>query len=627
VTRSNSVARLESFVNSRALRIESLEDRRLLTLAAELVQDINPGVTDSMKFGARNALLGIDDTLYLLADDGISGFELWKSDGTQAGTTRVADIRAGAGTSYPEQLTDVNGVLFFSAFNDVTGRELWKSNGTESGTVQVKDIQLGVSPFGERGSYPRYLTSFEGKLFFSADDGFSGRELWASDGTESGTVLLADIIQGFGSGSHPLHLTKVDDTLYFIADDGVSGYEIWKSDGTQAGTALVKDIQVGKDPYGQLGSDAYGLTDVAGTLYFSAHEGRSGYELWKSDGTEAGTMRVKDIRLGVDRIGRPGSYPFDLTNVTGTLFFQACDGSGCELWKSDGTEAGTIRVRDIFAGSGESFPEYLTDVDGTLYFRANDGVDGYEIWKSDGTEIGTIQLKDIRPNGSSNPEHLASLQGLLFFTADDGIHGKELWVSDGTEAGTYMVEDLFTGSSGAAPTQLTAVGHTLYFTADDGIHGRELWKVVVEGEAVPGDTDADGDVDLEDLNNVRNHFGEIGDGATGDTFPFDGDVDLDDVNAVRNNFGATSSLSSGLLAMRNAPTRAIGHDDSALASLAGATRRAETLRSDHVQAAFDHVHAYAAGVWQRCNEALADSEVEAPWRLAIAPHARRSAKR
>lgn len=91
-----------------------------------------------------------------------------------------------------------------------------------------------------------------------------------------------------------------------------------------------------------------------------------------------------------------------LTNVGGTLYFQANDGtSGFELWKSDGTETGTVRVKDIWPGPSSSYAYFLTDVGGTLYFMASDGTSGSELWKSDGTEAGTVRVKDINP-GSSN---------------------------------------------------------------------------------------------------------------------------------------------------------------------------------------------------------------------------------
>ena len=133
---------------------------------------------------------------------------------------------------------------------------------------------------------------------------------------------------------------------------------------------------------------------------------------------------VKDINL------RPeSSAPSDLTEVNGTLFFSAADSSsGRELWKSDGTEAGTVRVKDVNPGPGSSEPGYLTNVNGTLFFRAADSSSGWELWKSDGTEAGTVRVKDIRPgNDSSAPAYLTNVNGTLFFSADDGSSGGELW--------------------------------------------------------------------------------------------------------------------------------------------------------------------------------------------------------
>ena len=92
-----------------------------------------------------------------------------------------------------------------------------------------------------------------------------------------------------------------------------------------------------------------------------------------------------------------------LTNVNGTLFFTADDGvNGCELWKSDGTAAGTVLVKDIRPGSCSSCPRNLTNVNGTLFFAADDGSDGRELWKSDGTAAGTVLVKDICPGSGGS---------------------------------------------------------------------------------------------------------------------------------------------------------------------------------------------------------------------------------
>ncbi len=147
--------------------------------------------------------------------------------------------------------------------------------------------------------------------------------------------MIKDIAPGPG-GSSPQLLTNVNGTLFFAANDGTSGLELWKSDGTATGTVLVKDINPG--PGSSIGFEA-GAADVNGTLFFDANDGTNGAELWKSDGTAAGTVMVKDILAG------PGSSdPVDFVNVNGTLEFYAFDGTSEGLFRSDGTAAGTIEI-------------------------------------------------------------------------------------------------------------------------------------------------------------------------------------------------------------------------------------------------------------------------------------------
>jgi ELWxxDGT repeat protein len=462
-----------------------------------LVQDINTSTADSNPGQFAGAAGG---TLFT-ASDGLTGVELWKTDGTLAGTALVDDINPGPADSSPASLTPVGSTVFFVANDGTVGNELWKSDGSPAGTVLVKDISPG-SP----SSSPSALTNVGGTLFFAANDGITGTELWKSDGTPGGTLLVKDINPGASgsnpsggtiaevSGVVPLPMVDVNGTLFFRASDGSTGNELWKSDGTSAGTVLVKDIHAGPASSGSLLGLFDRLINVGGTLFLNANDGTTGFELWKSDGTAAGTVLVKDINPGAGDSLLPNTQ---FTDVNGTLFFVASDGThtghGAELWKSDGTAAGTVLVLDIVPGVNSSVPSNLTNMNGTLFFTANDGVRGNELWKSNGTAASTQLVMDINPGAaSSSPSNLQVFGGRLFFVADDGVHGPELWTSDGTAAGTVLAADIFPGSASSSPAALATTSGGLFFNADDGSHGRELWAVAAPPAATCATTPATG---------------------------------------------------------------------------------------------------------------------------------------
>jgi ELWxxDGT repeat protein len=366
-----------------------------------------------------------------------------------------------AGDSSPFFLTDVNGVLYFFADDGVHGWELWQSDGTLSGTTLVSDINPSGDSIFLGNAFP---TNIGDILYFTADDGTHGYELWKSDGTITGTTMVSDINPGM-DGSNTHQFVMLNDLLYFGAVQAAYGLELWKSDGTLTGTMLITDINPGTGSAMWSGS---GLTNIEGVLYFTAHNGVTGPGLWKSDGTATGTMLVKDVVPA--EIPSGGKF----TAINNTIYFGGCTGILCipdatdEFWKSDGTLTGTVLVKDIIVSE-------IHAVGNLLYLSADDGSTGRELWKSDGTLTGTVLITDINPTGSSSPGMLTHIDDIVFFSADDGSTGRELWKSDGTTIGTTMVKDINPGGS-SDPSFPLEINGILYFVADDGTHGTELWK-------------------------------------------------------------------------------------------------------------------------------------------------------
>ncbi|MBI3386224.1 MAG: hypothetical protein HY027_00640 [Deltaproteobacteria bacterium] len=464
---------------------------------AYLVKDINPTPAYHSDSNPYN-FVTIDGISYFSADDGIHGRELWRTDGTSAGTYLVKDVWLGDEGSEPLSLTDVDGRLFFVAASGGDHCGLWRSDGTNDRTTLVREFR--GTTIGCRGLHgylgPRQFTAVNGTLFFVADDDIHGFELWKSDGTPEGTVMLRDIREG-EEGSDAEGLTAVDGLLFFFADDGIHGQELWRSDGTSSGTVMVKDIQPGPLGSTVVGFPTIETASIGGTFFFFAN----GSQLWRSDGSEIGTVAVKDIPLPQFPSGATFA---GLTNVNDRLFFLG----GFELWTSDGTEAET-RMVSKFPITGDSLrfpPQSFVPFGDLLAFAAVGSNGGPALWISDGTAPGTRPIKDLSFRDSVYEGNaLVPAGGRLFFAADDGQHGCELWQSDGTESGTRLVKDIEPGTEPCfdytGPIIRGALGDEILFSADDGTHGRELFR---------SDGTEAGTVLVKDINPVLN--------ATGDAF-------------------------------------------------------------------------------------------------------------
>lgn len=391
----------------------------------------------------------------------------------QFGTcTLVKDINLGLNSSsLPAQKVVYKNKIYFQATNGnlLNGAELWVTDGTTAGTMMLKDINPGTA-----SSSPTNFIEYKGLLYFTATTYNEGTELWRTDGTEAGTVLFKDLYPGLSSSS-PTNYVILNGNLIFRAAFDATGNEPWITDGTAIGTQMLKNIN--QSPAANASSFMGVPVLFNGKAYFSATDTLYGAELWVTDGTVDGTKLVKDINSG-----KTSSTPLFLTVAGGKLFFRATDTiGGTELWKSDGTTAGTVLVKNIFSGRTaanvlqNSNPTQLTALGNQLVFTAID-TSGSELWVSDGTELGTKRVKNIAAgSASSTPNNLYVFNNNVFFRADNIINGSELWKSDGTEAGTVLVKDIHP-TGGSTPQNYAAYGKLLYFNAYDGSNGFEMYE-------------------------------------------------------------------------------------------------------------------------------------------------------
>jgi ELWxxDGT repeat protein len=412
----------------------------------------------------ESSFTGVADAsggLFFAGADASGDIELWLSDGTAGGSRRVRDINA-AGSSSPCCLAKLGDMVLFSA----NGGQLWRSDGTEAGTLLIKDpaiAPLGIYGYPMFGNPSYQMAGALGKLFFAADDGTHGYELWVSDGTAASTQLVKDINPS--GSSVPMFLTPLGSALFFMTGDPTA-FMLWKTDGTEAGTSIVRSFADSRIPF------SAGLTKAGATLYFLARDS-SGDKLWRSDGTANGTVPVASLPPA-------DSFPTNLIGVNGRLFFVATDSvHGHELWTSDGTAAGTMMLKDILTGpySSDRKPFGLSAAGGTLLFMIPRGND-YELWKSDGTTNGTVRVTALGLNSNEwvwEPADFTPVGSLLFFTTGLHIEGRpHLWVSDSTAAGTRQVNNS-SGYPVADPGDMAAVNGRLLFSQNYGVYGRELW--------------------------------------------------------------------------------------------------------------------------------------------------------
>ncbi len=485
-----------------------------------LVKDVVPG----SNYSSYGGMTVVGNKLFFITNDGVNGSELWISDGTSSGTFMVKDISPGSTSTYFNAFLEYNGKLLFVPQESNYDYELWISDGTSNGTYLLKNISLNGS------SSPQDFIKVGNTAFFTATDGVNGRELWKTDGTTAGTVMVKDInltsVESenytFGNSTRR-KFVNVNGKLFFLANSGPEGFELWKSDGTTGGTTLVKDFITGP------ASATYSNFFVVGSdLFFSVTDNSGETNYLKTDGTEAGTKNIISLDLSV--VFR-NVYPL-ATSTDNQLYFAAYgDDTGYELYKTDGNNVKFLKDIDTSIHYASSNFTNKTGTGNNIIFSFNDNEHGLEIWKTDGLNDTRLLMDFTKyPLGgsytndyystSSTFYNFVKLNGYSYFTRGsivwrtDGenvtiwfqstygvtsmavsgnkirwLSGNQIYESDGLTTNLIKVLPDWTYSSYSADFMVDVSG-TTYFIYGTNTSGREIWKT---------DGTADGTVLVKDI--------------------------------------------------------------------------------------------------------------------------------
>ena len=412
--------------------------------AAYLVKDIYPGAAGSPY--PPSQLTPAGPRIFFTAYQEETGKELWVSDGTSSGTHLVMDIRPGPGNSDPQLIAAVDDVLIFDVWDGLNPRCLWRSDGTATGTYKIGDVTFN-------GSLDTEVCAVGGVLCFAGTTPDHGAEPWRTDGTPAGTSMIADLRAGT-LGSSPENMIEMDGSLYFTGWTSSTAYRLRRTNASMEAITPIKAV-------GQPSR----MMKCGGRLFFDAISG-SYWKLFTSDGTDTGTLLVSDAARS----------PSNLVDMGGILMFAATDNTnGKELWRSDGTAAGTYLVRDIRPGAWDSSIKGMVSLGGQVFFWANDGKgSGSELWVSDGTFAGTRLFVDLKPGLASSTSGRVFLHNSRFYFTLQG-NPDSLWICDGTPDGTQWIASIYSYTGEVVPVE-----GLVFYLKDDAATGRELWATPIE---------------------------------------------------------------------------------------------------------------------------------------------------
>ena len=469
-----------------------------------ILKDINLGENSGIQTSFSETSVIIDNTLYFIANDGISNGEIWKTDGTNEGTEKVTTFL----NSYISKLTLIDDNFYFLIKNNYS-LQVWISDGTEIGTKIVKEnLPIWNTP------------TFQGKcnnvfIFTFQPYGTNDSRVWRSDGTSDGTYPITEELDGNGAGpggtSALTQYIEFNNELYFV-----SRYYLHKTDGTLENTVNIATLNAASTRL----IDYADVIKTNGKLYFSFFEvDYNRLFIWESDGAETGNNKIYDeygskyfmtsnllgnenslIFCGVNDTGGTSLINLSLTDYSVNYIKELQDSiespfifSGyydiCILNRVNentifcSSPTGNYQRKGWISGLTEETTNNLEVLDNvsnifnfesSIYFSNYSESEGNELWKSDTNHDNFYLLDNINKSKYGlNNESLQSLNSSLIFTANNGTIGNEIWNYDGT---TSLLKDIRSGSSGSYSSSFVNYNNNIYFAANDGIHGYELWR-------------------------------------------------------------------------------------------------------------------------------------------------------